>query len=151
MQKVFLRWWLLIVLMIVGGVIANYFNAVEFLYNNDVTRLSFLIIAIFILTSSVVGYKILLTERGIKKYRIYEREWFAAEAMLSVGLLGTVIGFSIVLLGTFGDLDLSSSSSVQDAISMMSSGMGSAMTTTGTGLLLSILLKCQLILVDQNA
>jgi hypothetical protein len=28
--------------------------------------------------------------------------------------------------------------------------MGSAMTTTGTGLLLSILLKCQLILVDQK-
>ena len=55
MPKQFLRWWLLVVLTIIGAVVANYFKATEFLYNHDSTMLSFVIIGIFFLCSSVIG------------------------------------------------------------------------------------------------
>ena len=77
MPKQFLRWWLLVVLTIIGAVVANYFNMIEFVWDNDFTKISFVIAAIFTLTSAVIGYKMLESSRaslGVNLLRCREEE-----------------------------------------------------------------------------
>ena len=150
MPKFFLRWWLLIVLTGVGVVIANYFNMIEFVWNNDFTKLSFVIAAIFTLTSVVIGYKMFESSRS-STYISYEKEWLASEHLLSLGLLGTVIGMLYTFLGAFENLDISNTDAAQQVIAAMSTGMGSAFTTTMVGLTASMLLKTQLVMAEEAA
>ena len=148
MPKFFLRWWLLIVLTFIGGVIANYFDMIEYVWNNDFTKLSFVIAGIFILTSVVIGYKMLESSRG-SAYISYEKEWLASEHLLSLGLLGTVIGMLATFLGAFQNLDISNTDAAQQIIAAMSAGLGSAFTTTAAGLIFSMLLKTQLVMAEE--
>jgi hypothetical protein len=150
MPKFFLRWWLLIVLTGVGVVIANYFNMIEFVWNNDFTKLSFVIAAIFTLTSVVIGYKMFESSRSTT-YLSYEKEWLASEHLLSLGLLGTVIGMLYTFLGAFENLDISNTDAAQQVISAMASGLGSAMVTTACGLVFSMILKAQLVMAEEAA
>lgn len=150
MPKFFLRWWLLIVLTFIGGVIANYFDMIEYVWNNDFTKLSFVIAGIFILTSVVIGYKMLESSRG-SAYISYEKEWLASEHLLSLGLLGTVIGMLATFLGAFQNLDISNTDAAQQIIAAMASGLGSAMVTTACGLIFSMILKVQLVMAEEAA
>lgn len=150
MPKFFLRWWLLIVLTGVGVVIANYFNMIEFVWNNDFTKLSFVIAAIFTLTSVVIGYKMFESSHS-SAYISYEKEWLASEHLLSLGLLGTVIGMLYTFLGAFENLDISNTDAAQQVISAMAAGLGASFLTTCTGLVFSMLLKTQLVMAEEAA
>ena len=87
-MSVFLKWWLLITLTIVGLSIAAYFNFIHFLYAHDLTKLSVAILALFAATTSVIGYKI-WNERNVKNYKKYgyDIEWFVSEMMISLSLI----------------------------------------------------------------
>jgi hypothetical protein len=73
--------------------------------------------------------------------------WFVADLLLSLGLLGTVIGF-IVMLGPISGLDAGDQSAVKSALAAMSGGMAVALYTTLTGLIGGMLLKIQGFLLD---
>ena len=150
MPKQFLRWWLLVVLTIIGAVVANYFNMIEFVWDNDFTKISFVIAAIFTLTSAVIGYKMLETSRG-SAFISYEKEWLASEHLLSLGLLGTVIGMLYTFISAFENLDISNTDAAQQVIAAMSAGLGSAFTTTMVGLMASMLLKTQLVMAEEDS
>jgi len=47
-------------------------------------------------------------------------------------------------------LNVEDTSSVQEALGMMATGMGTALWTTLVGLIASVLLKLQLVLVDEH-
>ena len=57
-MKLFLKWWLLISLTILGLGIATYFNFISFVYTNDLTKLTIVIFSLFIATTIVIGYKV---------------------------------------------------------------------------------------------
>lgn len=73
--------------------------------------------------------------------------WFVADLLLSLGLLGTVIGF-IVMLGPISGLDTTDESAIRGALAAMSGGMAVALYTTLTGLIGGMLLKVQGFLLD---
>jgi MotA/TolQ/ExbB proton channel family len=73
--------------------------------------------------------------------------WFVADLLLSLGLLGTVIGF-IVMLGPISGLDAGDHSAIKNALAAMSGGMAVALYTTLTGLIGGMLLKIQGFLLD---
>jgi hypothetical protein len=73
--------------------------------------------------------------------------WFIADLLLSLGLLGTVIGF-IVMLGPISGLDAGDQSAIKGALAAMSGGMAVALYTTLTGLIGGMLLKVQGFLLD---
>jgi hypothetical protein len=75
--------------------------------------------------------------------------WFVADLLLSLGLLGTVIGF-IVMLGPISGLDASDQSAIKNALAAMSGGMAVALYTTMTGLIGGMLLKIQGFLLDRG-
>jgi hypothetical protein len=77
----------------------------------------------------------------------HELGWFVADLLLSLGLLGTVVGF-ILMLGPITGLDTSDQSAIQTALAAMSGGMAVALYTTLTGLIGGILLKVQGFLLD---
>ena len=77
----------------------------------------------------------------------HELGWFVADLLLSLGLLGTVVGF-ILMLGPISDLDTADQNAVRTALAAMSGGMAVALYTTLTGLIGGILLKVQGFLLD---
>ena len=72
---------------------------------------------------------------------------FASDALLKLGLLGTVIGF-ILMLAPIAGLDAADRASVKSSMGLMSDGMAVAMYTTLTGLIGSILLQTQYYMLD---
>jgi hypothetical protein len=72
---------------------------------------------------------------------------FAGDTLMKLGLLGTIIGF-IMMLAPIGGLDPENKVAVRASMSLMSDGMAVAMYTTLAGLAASILLKIQYGLLD---
>ena len=73
---------------------------------------------------------------------------FASDALLKLGLLGTIIGF-ILMLAPIAGLDAADRASVKSSMGLMSDGMAVAMYTTLTGLVGSILLQTQYYMLDE--
>ena len=67
---------------------------------------------------------------------------FMGDAMMKLGLLGTVIGF-IMMLAPIAGLDVENQGAVKSSMALMSDGMAVAMYTTLAGLAGALLLKIQ--------
>ena len=91
-KKVMLKWWLLVVLTLSGCVVVNYFEGFEFLWANDFTKISFVIMGLFVFGSAMVGYKVFSYTRDEELGFRYESEWLISEHLMSLGLLGTSFG-----------------------------------------------------------
>jgi hypothetical protein len=72
---------------------------------------------------------------------------FASDTLMKLGLLGTIIGF-IIMLAPIAGLDASDRSMMRSSMGLMSDGMAVAMYTTLAGLVGSILLKIQYYMLD---
>ena len=75
--------------------------------------------------------------------------WFIADALLKLGLLGTIIGF-ILMLGPISKISAFDVGTMKDALSTMSGGMAVALFTTLAGLVGGTLLKVQYYLLDDG-
>jgi MotA/TolQ/ExbB proton channel family len=73
---------------------------------------------------------------------------YAGDALMKLGLLGTVIGF-IMMLAPIAGLDAADRASVKSSMGLMSDGMAVAMYTTLTGLIGSILVQTQYYMLDK--
>ena len=74
---------------------------------------------------------------------------FTADTLIKLGLIGTVIGF-ILMLQPIGDIKQFDPSLMQQLLTAMSAGMAVALYTTLAGLITSILLKIQYYLADET-
>jgi len=72
---------------------------------------------------------------------------FASDTLMKLGLLGTIIGF-IIMLAPIAGLDASNQSAIKSSMSLMGDGMAVAMYTTLTGLIGSIMVKIQYHMLD---
>ena len=72
---------------------------------------------------------------------------FASDTVMKLGLLGTIIGF-IIMLAPIAGLDVSDHALMKSSMGLMSGGMAVAMYTTLAGLVGSILLKFQYYMLD---
>jgi hypothetical protein len=73
---------------------------------------------------------------------------FASDSLIKLGLLGTIIGF-ILMLAPIAGLDAADHASVKSSMGLMSDGMAVAMYTTLTGLIGSILVQTQYYMLDE--
>ena len=80
----------------------------------------------------------------------HEIGWFIVDILLKLGLVGTIIGF-ILMLRSIANIDSLDVSTMQKILREMSSGMGTALFTTLAGLIGSILLGLQYLLLDKGA
>lgn len=130
--------------MILSGAVTWYFSFINFLYANDFTKLSFVIIAILFFTTLIIGYKY------YKNNHDFEIEWFTSEVVISLGMIGTVVGFIFMLYAAFSELSVDDSAKLQQSMMLMAKGMGTALLTTLVGLISSVLIKCQLIIAKNE-
>jgi hypothetical protein len=72
---------------------------------------------------------------------------FAGDTLMKLGLIGTVIGF-IMMLAPIAGLDAGNQVSIKSSMSLMSDGMAVAMYTTLAGLVGSILIRIQYYLLE---
>lgn len=72
----------------------------------------------------------------------YELGWFSADLMLKLGLIGTVIGF-IIMLGSLSDITTFDVTLLQGVLTTMGSGMGVALYTTLSALVAGVLIALQ--------
>ena len=144
-MKSLLKWWLIFCLTVLGLCTCVYFNINKDLYVADVTRLSFLIISIFICTSVWIGTK--TYKVGIQQD--YDQQcdvgWFVSESCLALGMVGTVTGFLIMLGTAFENVDVTNAATLQQALADMATGMSTALWTTLVGLVSSLIIKVQLV------
>ena len=80
----------------------------------------------------------------------HELGWFAVDILLKLGLVGTIVGF-ILMLGSIANTASLDVNTMQKILRQMSSGMGTALFTTLAGLIGSILLGLQYLLLDKGA
>ena len=146
-MKALLRWWLIFCMSILAGGIAVYFDLHIDLYDGDQTKISFLILSIFVLTSTWIGW---CTKKSEHQYQNIDTGWFVSEACLALGMIGTVTGFLLMLSGAFADIDLANTATIQTALSKMALGMSTALYTTLVGLICSLTLKIQLVNVENE-
>tara|TARA_B100000579_G_C22750684_1_gene813832 strand:+ start:121 stop:783 length:663 start_codon:yes stop_codon:yes gene_type:complete len=72
----------------------------------------------------------------------YEFGWFFSDIMLKLGLIGTVIGF-IIMLSSLSDITTFDVTLLQGVLTTMGSGMGVALYTTLSALVTGVLIAVQ--------
>lgn len=80
----------------------------------------------------------------------HEAGWFVTNMLVKLGLLGTVIGF-ILMLGSVMQIEAFAIEDAQGMLGSMTVGMGVALNTTMFGLVSSMLLGVQYLLIDRGA
>jgi hypothetical protein len=134
-------------LILFGGYLLFDRGLVGVLLEGDKSRLSWLILSIWLgmsarwlfLLRRMEGPAAIAEEDMV---RWLNHGWFAADSVLKIGLLGTIIGF-ILMLAPIGELTSFDATSLQSALAAMSAGMAVALYTTLTGLIANILLRFQ--------
>ena len=143
--KKLLKWWLIFCLTLLGFGTLYHFNMHSQLYYADVTKLSFLIIIIFVFTSVWIGRKTYDLETTSVIDDKIDVGWFIAESCLALGMVGTVTGFLYMLGTAFENIDITDATTLQDALASMAKGMSTALYTTLAGLIASLIIKVQLV------
>ena len=144
-RRKLLKWWLIFCLTLLGFGTLYHFNMHSQLYYADVTKLSFLIIIIFVFTSVWIGRKTYDLETTSVIDDKIDVGWFIAESCLALGMVGTVTGFLYMLGTAFENIDITDATTLQDALASMAKGMSTALYTTLTGLIASLIIKVQLV------
>ena len=144
MTKTFLQWWLFFVLQIIILGASYVYKLHLYILNNDQTYICFILIGIWLLTSMRIGYKMYKHIRTSN-----EKFWFIAETSMAIGMMGTVLGF-ILMLGSsnLGSIDPSDVEGMKNVIGHLASGMSTALLTTLTGLIVSVSLRTQLMIEE---
>lgn len=117
----------------------------HFILANDFTYISLINITILAATSLWVGLRI---TTGYKSGT--DLQWFLADVTLSLGMVGTLFGFLMVLYSTFEGIDVSNQDSMREAIESLATGMGTALLTSLVGLVSSIIMKFQLVILEDD-
>lgn len=146
MTRNFILWWIAVLVQSALVAIAATYNYFGYVFENDLTQLSFLILAVWIVTSVYIGYKTL--HKDDYDEHIFNTQWFTAESCMTLGMIGTVIGFLIMLGDAFASLDLENIASMRNTITNMAVGMSTALITTLNGLIASLFLKIQIIISE---
>jgi flagellar motor component MotA len=96
-------------------------------------------------TSIWIGKKTYVLERDFVEHKEIDVGWFIAESCLALGMVGTVTGFLYMLGTAFENIDIEEARTLQNALSSMAKGMSTALYTTLTGLIASLIIKVQLV------
>lgn len=185
-------WLLLFGLMLFGAFLLWHYELLQQLRDQDQTRLSIIILVLFVLTTLYLGWCALRLSRenGLAEQadsaaggwasehlrlvrqlqesggdlsqepllaRLVEQihsghgsGWFISDLLLRLGLIGTVIGF-VMMLGSVYSLEGEGAYALKQLLGEMGGGMQVALYTTLTGLGSAILLSIQCHWLDRCA
>lgn len=136
----FLVWWLVTVIQLLAIGAAINFGAIEFLLDADKTYLSFGTFGIWLFASGLVGYTSWAGKTN------HDTAWQLSTISMSVGMIGTLIGFILMLSGSnLANVDPSDIEGMKAIIGSMATGMSTALVTTLTGIIVSVFIQVQVL------
>jgi len=152
--KPVLKWWIIFCLLIFGiGYAQMTVDLFSMMNQADITKLSFLISAVFISYMVVLGVRLSKFCRNINNLfnisnfvRIIKHGWFLSNIFASLGLLGTLFGMinMFYISGLGGDkVDVSS---LGNAVA----GLQTAIYTTVAALIATIIIQCTLYIIEND-
>lgn len=148
-----LKWWLIFTLIVLGSIFTGSIGLYGEIWRKDASYLSCTILAIFYAGTIFCGWTVakfstdttnrhLTTLEWQQFERFEEIGWFISELCLTLGMLGTIIGFVMMLSG-FESLDISKQQTIQGLLAQLGNSMATALYTTLVGLVCGCLLKMQ--------
>ena len=146
----FTKWFLLVAITGTGLFFAEAKGAISLIVQNDKSFLALLIMLLFAIMTVRVGQLSFLSDVAKEDERKElnkkaELGWFTAEHFFSFGLLGTIIG---LVLATGGSLD--GAKPVSEIVAGLKTGLNTAFYTTICGIVFSILLQLQLLVLKNG-
>lgn len=149
----FTKWFLLNAVMLTAIFFAETKGAISLMVASDVSYLTVVIMMLYVAVSGLVGRLCYLADRidGNKIGGIDDRAklskkadvgWFAAEHFFSLGLLGTVFGLCLAT-----STNLNEEAQVTDIVSGLKTGLNTAFYTTICGIVFSLPLQAQLMIL----
>lgn len=144
MNRYMIFWWVMCCLQVLGFAIAARFGLYHEIIGIDPTYITHLIAYIHIIASLIIGYSIWKQHEPFS-----DALWYTAETQLSLGMIGTLVGFIIMLNSAFAHISTGDMEGIKNSIAMIGVGMGVAIRATLLGLLSSVLIKAQLIILDK--
>jgi hypothetical protein len=149
--SILLRWWLFFAVASIGTVALYLSGVIQKVNQVDVTKISFLIYAVFAIFTMRIGidsYHLCREDKVTNQHiTIYYKKsdigWFVSDMLLTLGMIGTVAGFIYMLSTSFSEMDPQNVISMQGVLAKMGAGMSTALYTTAAGLVCSLLLKLQ--------
>jgi len=152
MRKTLIRWWLFTVISLCGAVGLYHFGIFHDIYRADVTNITFIIYAVFIsatILAGITAYRVARQVHKIAKTNKYISIcWFLSEAMMTLGLIGTVAGMIYLFGQVFTEIDPSNPDDLKEALGHMATGLSTAMYTTICGMVGSLIIKVHLMNVE---
>lgn len=152
--RLWLRWWLMFLVLGVTTIVLWKENLFTAVWCIDWTKICFSIYALFALSTIYTGrLSFALSRNKLLNISWLRRRlkvlWYVADQLLTIGMIGTVLGFIAMLSSLFGTTTFTPAM-IPAIISKMTSGMSVALYTTASGLICSLLLKTQLIDLEQQ-
>jgi hypothetical protein len=143
----FTKWFLLAAVTVTALFLSEQKGAISLIIQNDQSYLALAIMILFLCASiftGVLSYKADISNNEEKKELSTESNigWFCAEHFFSLGLLGTIIG---LVLATGGSLD--GDKPISEIVSGLKTGLNTAFYTTICGIVFSLLLQLQLLVL----
>lgn len=147
-MNTFVKWFLLNACIVTGVVFAEFEGAISLIIENDKSYLAIVIMVLYVIMSGFVGMlsfkaDVAKAEEKLELSRSSRTAWFSAEHFFSLGLLGTIIG---LVLATSGGLD--AAKPVSEIVAGLKKGLNTAFFTTICGIVFSLLLQIQLLILE---
>lgn len=149
----FLIWWLFAAINIAAFILLYKFGMVDLLLDKDLSRLSLVILTLYIIFSAYLGIALKRSKETLKHAIKYAT--FGSSVLTSLGLLGTIIGLFLIIDSEFVTNIISArqleTKEIIILISTMISGLGTAFLTTITGISTSLLLRLQVFFIKNES
>lgn len=144
--KPFLLWWIIFITSIAGFVVAAEYDLITKMWSLDISKISFLILSAYLLSSGYCGWVVFNIKKSIEKH--LSNLWFISNIFIRLGLIGTVIGFMLAFSEILVPTGSFSTSDIKALIEVISGGLAVAFITTLVGLICSAFLQIQLVIVE---
>ena len=149
----FTKWFLLNAVMLTAVFFAETKGAISLMVKGDVSYLTIVIMVLYVAVSAMVGRLCYLADRINPKnveavndasvlLRRSDVGWFAAEHFFSLGLLGTVFGLCVATA-----TNLNEEAQISDIVAGLKTGLNTAFYTTICGIVFSLPLQAQLMIL----
>ncbi len=146
-----LKWWFLFSASVLGFGLASWLGFTRLLWDIDATKISFIIIGLYFLISPFVGWMTWKQEQHLHDWQL-RREAVpqlirhmgsieeACDLMMKLAIMGTTLGFFIVITSVFSGGVTITQQSIANALQ----GLGLIYLVTFVGVVCSSLLSLQL-------
>jgi hypothetical protein len=145
---VMLRWWFLAFVEIAGLAALLATGMARKLWSADVTKLSIVCLVALLIATGFIGWitqQARLARTDVTEDLLPHADacWFVSDALMGLGMTGTVLGFLVMLNDAF-----SGSMAAQEVMLRAAPGLATICVTTAVGLVCSMLVKAQLVNLD---